>query len=148
MTDYTGIPAIDAALEAGDVSTNRLGNTVCSTFLFLTERYLFDFNLDRDRWLQVDTEGDAWYLGFWVCLTGRCTLSYIEGDLYFVQCDDDESYDREVAQLCADNKPAPAFAVIDPEAGTRTDVYEDRRVLFIDPDRGEVLIAELGQTED
>ena len=147
MTD-TGIPAVDAALRDGKTSTDRFGNTVRSTFLCEADRYLFDFNLDRERWLQVDTEHDAWYFGVWACPSARSTLSYVEGDVYLVKCADDAAYDRQVAELCASNPPAPAFVVLDTEAATCTEVYEDRRRLFLDPDRGEALVAELRQAED
>ena len=142
-TNYTGIRWIDDALAEGEVRTTRWGNTLRETFLMEGERYLFDFNMDLGRWLQIDTENDASYLGYWANPTARRTLSYIEGDVYLIECVDDESYDREVAALCADNTEAPAFIVIDPEAGTRTDYYDDRKQLFIDPDRGAAFIAEL-----
>lgn len=132
MTAYTGIAEIDAFLAGASETTNQHGNRVRHVF-HSTERYLFDFNLDLSQWAQFDTESDAWYFGCWTNKSERRVLSYVEGDIYLVECEDDESYDREVAALCEFHKPSPEFIVLD-EKG-RTDYYQDRSQHFIDPVR-------------
>ena len=141
--NYTGITWIDEALAEGEVRTTRWGNTLRETFLMEGDRYIFDFQMSVDHWLQLDSENDASFFGNWVNPTTRRTLSYLEGDLYLVECADDESYDREVASICADNAEAPFMVAIDVDAKTRTEYYSDRREYFIDPDRGMAFIAEL-----
>ena len=59
---------------------------------------------------------------------------YAEGDLYFTWCKDAESYDRELVNMCTAYEAAPAFTAIDIEEKTVTRYFEDRCVLFIDPE--------------
>ena len=132
MADFTGIAKIEAFLDAAAETTNRHGNRVRHVF-HSTERYAFDFGLDRSQWAQFDTESDHWYFGIWTNKSERRTLSYVEGDIYFVQCADDESYDREVAAMCEFHQPSPEFIVLDKKG--RTDYYQDRAQHFIDPTR-------------
>ena len=131
MTTFTGIDRVDPQLASCELREDDFGNTVRSAFLVHADRYLFDFNLG-DGWSQFDTEGDASYLGHWVNKAKRQTLAYVEGDVYFTQCKDDESYDAKMKQWCDVYKPGAAFVAID-ESGI-TASYEDRRELFIHPD--------------
>jgi hypothetical protein len=132
MTTFTGLPQVDPLLADVPDTVNRHGNRVRHVFLS-ADRYLFDFHLDLDRWAQLDTESDAWYFGIWVDKAERRVLSYVEGDVYLTRCADDESYDREIAALCAFHGPAPSFVTIDDEKVTA--YYQDRARFFIDPKR-------------
>lgn len=84
-----------------DVSTNEHGNTVVRRHRS-TERYLFDFDDDfrAAGWKQFDTDQDAWYFGVWVNPKTFRTLSYAEGDVTLVVCQDAEHYNAEVKGMC------------------------------------------------
>ena len=134
MSGYTGIERIDKLLAEAKESENRFGNATRQIFLMDEDRYLFDFNMDLGEWSQFDTTQDAHYFGMWVHKERRLFLTYAEGDLYFTRCKDAESYDRELAYMCSAYEAAPAFTAIDPDEKTVTRYFEDRRVLFIDPE--------------
>ena len=148
MSEHTGLAEIDPFLERAKVTTNPRGNLVRRVF-HSTERYLFDFGLDGG-WKQFDTTTDAWYFGIWVNPTRLRTLSYVEGDVFFTQCENAESYDREIANLCAAYEPGAAFTSIDlddeKKLATLTRHFQDRDEFFLDAERGakllEVFLAE------
>ena len=131
MTTFTGIDRVDRELAKQDLQKDEFGNTIYRAFLVHADRYLFDFNLG-EGWKQFDTQDDAPYLGRWLNKVERQTLAYVEGDVYFVQCKDDVSYDGRVRMWCEAYPPGAAFVAID-ESGI-TASYEDRRELFINPD--------------
>ncbi|MEM9553692.1 MAG: hypothetical protein AAGC60_05490 [Acidobacteriota bacterium] len=132
MTTFTGIALIDRLLVAATPRVNDRGNEVRSIF-HDAERYLFDVQLDSSAWGQFDTTSDAAYFGVWLSKSKLSTLSYLEGDLYFVQCPDAEHYDAELVDLCNVHPPAPAFTTI--SDGVLTRHYVDRREHFLDPER-------------
>ena len=132
MTDYTGISEIDTWLDAADETTNKHGNRVRTIFIE-GDRYFFDQHLDLKSWHQFDTAADAPYFGVWTNPGQRRILSFAEGDVSFTQCPDDESYDREIAELCSFHEPAPSFVTI--RDGEATAYYQDRAECFIDPSR-------------
>ena len=84
-----------------DVHTNERGSTVVHRHRD-ADRYLFDFDDDfrAAGWLQFDTNQDAWYYGVWVNPRLLRTLSYCEGDVYFVVCPDAEHYNAEIKAMC------------------------------------------------
>lgn len=63
-----------------------------------TDRYEFDFNKCSysNGWFQVDTYQDAGYFGIWTNPTTREIVTYAEGDITRVVCDDDNSYAIEL----------------------------------------------------
>ena len=132
MSELTGIRQIDHQLEDAEITADEPGKITRSLF-FHADRYLFDFNLDRSKWVEFDTESDAWYFGVWVNKEKLRTLSYMEGDIYFTQCADAESFDAELARMCLYHQPTPAFIGINPEKGERTDYYQGRLQFFSDP---------------
>ena len=132
MTTFTGIALIDRLLAAATPRVNDCGNEVRS-ISHDAERYLFDFQLDSSAWEQFDTTSDAAYFGVWISKAALCTLSYVEGDIYFVRCPDADHYDAELVDLCNFHTPAPAFTTINDGVVTRH--YVDRREHFVDPER-------------
>ena len=144
MSQFTGIPAIDSRLASAESSRDQNGNTFLYLFLEDTERYLFDFEMDCDRWEQFDTRSDASYFGIWISKKDLRKLTFAEGDLTAVQFVDEMAFDRGVAEMCRCYEESPAFTIIDPSKGTVTHHYEDRELHFIDVERGRALMAELG----
>ncbi|NJL27822.1 MAG: hypothetical protein HC897_07950 [Thermoanaerobaculia bacterium] len=106
--------------------------------------------MDLSRWAQLDTTSDAWYFGIWANKGKRQVLKYIEGDIYFVEADSDESYDAEIEALCRFHEPAPAAIAIDETSETR--FFQNRAELFIDPARAAACGADqlpaLNETEE
>lgn len=134
MPDFTGIQHIDALLAQSE-ATDRDGdgNLTYSTFIDGGDRYLFDFELPRP-WQQFEAEEDQWYFGCWVNKETMRILTYAEGDLDLTQYKDDESFDKAILAKCRFHAPLASIRTIDFD-GTITRYYQDRRELFIDPDR-------------
>jgi len=59
---------------------------------FMKDRYFFDFKLDLNRWLQMDTGQDASYYGNWVNPQLRTHITYCEGDIYVIVSKSDASF--------------------------------------------------------
>ncbi len=144
MLHFTGILTIDSLLAGAESSRDGHGNTFLYLFLEDTERYLFDFEMDCDRWEQFDTRSDASYFGIWISKKDLRTLTFAEGDLTAVQFVDETAFDRGVAEMCRCYEESPAFTTIDLSKRTVTRHYEDRELHFIDVERGRALLAELG----
>lgn len=64
-------------------------------------RYKFDCDVcpSADGWQQYDTDRDASYFGIWVNVAKRQTLTYCEGDVTIVDCDDDDRLRAELADM-------------------------------------------------
>jgi len=79
------------------------------------ERYAFDFSDEyRNGWKQYDTDQDAWYYGVWYNPAKMQTLSYTEGDIYLVTCDNWTSFINEMAGLDSfHGNPPPAWITAD-----------------------------------
>ena len=105
------------------------GNTVHDMgYTGIEERYKFDFDLCKpeDGWHQFDTNQDASYFGIWVNVEERAVVTFADGDLSVVVCEDDDHMRAELASMVKFYGSAPpAFIVID-EDGSRTDYYTDR----------------------
>jgi len=56
--------------------------------LFPKDRYFFDFNMNLNEWMQLDTGVDAHYFGNWINPSLLATFSYIEGDTYLTIYED------------------------------------------------------------
>ncbi len=132
MTTFTGIEKIDLLLASAEIRSNDRGNAV-RHFLINADRYLLDFSLPRPPWQGFDAESDAWYYGNWCDKAGLKLVSYVEGDVYFTQCADAESFDAEMAALCESQPPGASFSTIGDGVVTR--FYQDRREFFHDPSK-------------
>lgn len=64
----------------------------------MTDRYSFDGGLcsARNGFAQVDTKQDASYYGNWANPFTRTTVSYAEGDITIIECDDDAEFVQKV----------------------------------------------------
>ncbi|NJL29858.1 MAG: hypothetical protein HC897_19175, partial [Thermoanaerobaculia bacterium] len=124
-------------------TVNTCGNRSRKVF-YRADRYLFDFSLPSELWLQFDSALDHRSHGVWVNKGKRQVLHYFEGDIYFIEADSAETYDTEIEALCNFYEPAPAAIVIDET--TATHLYQDRAELFIDPTRAAVCLAEFPAT--
>ena len=133
MKEYTGVDLIDRMFNDAKPRTDNEGNEIREIF-HSAERYLFDFNIDYSHWIQFDTENDAWYFGVWVSKERLCVLSYVEGDISFVQCPDAEHYDAKMAKLCEFYQPGAHTVAIDGD-GNATHYYQNRIECFIDPSK-------------
>lgn len=77
-------------------------------------RYPFDFDecSTRKGYAQFDTRQDACYFGQWVNPTGRQLVTYAEGDLTVIVCDDDAEFVAQVRAQVAHH--GDDFKGIDP----------------------------------
>jgi hypothetical protein len=109
---------------------NKNGARVERAFYMGRERYMYDFQLCRsdDGWKQYDTDQDAWYFGVWVHKEDRVIVTYAEGDETTVTCPTQESFDKELADMNAFFKPAPALIGLDMD-GSEVHYY-DKDSLF------------------
>ena len=144
MHHYTGVEKIDRQFNAvSQERTTECGNRLIEIF-HPEDRYIFDFAPEfLDEWTQLDTDQDAPYFGVWVNKSKRLVLTYCEGDVSLVICEDDEHFDAEVGSLCRYYTAAPAFKIFDIDAGVVTHVYQDRLECFIDPERGKECFKEV-----
>ena len=110
---------------------NGRGNTVRKDYID-KDRYLFDQLLAEwhPGWESFDTGDDAWYYGFWVNKELRMTFSYVEGDLYWVQCPSAGHFNLEIAHACNFYQRTPGLVAISP-TGEMEEWYQDRRAFFI-----------------
>lgn len=103
MTDNISQAEIDKARSntvfslIGDIfekyRRNERGNLVFDSFASIN-RYFFDTRLKGFE--QFDTEQDAWYFGVWVSAEHLCTVTYCEGDITVVICEDKDHYNAEI----------------------------------------------------
>jgi hypothetical protein len=115
-----------------DAGLNQRGNQIHRLFM-PDERYLIDFAPDfaAEGWQQFDTDQDAHYFGVWMNPKHRLTLTYAEGDWSLVECPDDAHYNAEVRNCCEFYGDGRIARVIDPAAGTVTDLVQDRAGFLI-----------------
>lgn len=93
-------------------------------------RYQFDFNIcpASDGWVQYDTDQDAWYFGVWIHPEHLLIVTFLEGDLQIVVCQDKHTYRREIERMNEFYGRAPAFVVIGEDE--ITEIYQDREALL------------------
>lgn len=139
----TGIAAIDALLAEAPETVNTCGNRSRQVF-HRADRYVFDVNLDSERWVAFDSALDDWYHGIWVNKAKQQVLQDFEGDVYFIEADSAATYDTEIEALCNFYEPAPAAILIDETSETH--LYQDRAELFLDPARAATCLAEFPAT--
>lgn len=90
-------------------------------------RYAFDAVLtERAGWIQYDTRQDASYFGVWVNQAKRCTFTYCEGDMTFVQCPTLDSFRAELADMAEFYGPPPPSAVAIDADGVRTNYFDPK----------------------
>jgi len=106
---------------------NDSGNAIYDYFMH-TERYRWDFDQDfrADGWEQFDTDQDAHCFGIWVNRKMLAVFSYAEGDLHLSLAPNKEQFLDEIRSMLNFHGQSPAFVAIDPNAGTITEVYDDR----------------------
>ena len=148
MNDLTGIDTIDRLFTSADETKNHLGNATRRIFLGDGDRYIFDFNMNLGEWDQFDTDSDAWYFGTWVNKDRLRILRYVEGDVVFTQCQEAESFDREIASLCSFYGETPSLIEFDLEANREIHYYQDRSKFFIDPDRAAEALRHAKETSE
>ena len=107
----------------------KVGNTTYNVFVGpIAERYEYDFKLcqESDGWKQYDTDQDASYFGIWVHLEGRLVITFAEGDLSVVCCEDDAHLKAQLDSMAEFyGEPPPAFRVIDAD-GQQTHYFDER----------------------
>ena len=89
---------VNALKNGKEPETNERGNLLFRSWAS-TERYAVDFARDfqAERWMQYDTDQDAWYFGVWVNPQKLLTLTYADGDWTLVVCPDAAHYNAEIA---------------------------------------------------
>ena len=124
--------------------TSTAGNKLEQVFL-PSERYAFDFkDYSHKGWMQYDTDQDAPYYGVWYNPRALQTLSYAEGDIYLVTCDNWDQFTAEMAGLDSFHGAPPAAfitadgmtasgltnpkAYTDPDARMPADMMQPERV--------------------
>lgn len=106
---------------------NRNDNMVHRGFHHVN-RYFFDTRLAG--WKQYDTNQDAWYFGVWVNIPDRMILTYAEGDVTLVTCEDNDHLRRELESMAEFYGPPPpafiSYDFSDDNKVTRTEVFDER----------------------
>jgi hypothetical protein len=108
--------------------TNERGNKLVAGFLLHADRYQFDFThcTPAKGWKQYNTSQDASYFGVWVNLELRETVTYCEGDLSVVRCEDDAHLKAELDSMAEFYGDPPPMAVAYDADGTETEYYDPR----------------------
>lgn len=80
------------------------------------DRYEYDFNRCsyRSGWAQLDTSQDAWYYGNWVNPITLELMSYCEGDVTHIRCDDESDFKIALADTIRWQRDNQSFKGIDP----------------------------------
>jgi len=109
---------------------NALGNSIWdySLGMRIESRYVFDGEAcaSSNGWQQYDTRQDAWYFGVWVHVERRLTVTFAEGDLTVVHCEDDAHLAAELQSMAEFyGEPPPAFITIDDD-GAVTQYIDER----------------------
>lgn len=117
-------------LENDRPEKNRRGNDIYHRWLPVN-RYFFDRILMNKGFKQFDTAQDASYFGVWVSPEQLCSVSYVEGDVIVVCCQDKEHYNAEI-KACIDCYEPGTIAVCIDETGERTVYRQDRSVFFVE----------------
>lgn len=96
----------------------------------MTDRYEFDFKqcTYANGWVQCDTYQDASYFGIWANLRDRKIVTYAEGDITRVECDDDAEFSTAMLNMLLAYKSGERWphAKIDPGIG-KTSWYNQER---------------------
>lgn len=112
-----------------DQDPNSRGNIVRRGFDENLDRYAFDFGpcAPGSGWAQYDTDQDAAHFGIWVHVEQRRVTTFAEGDITIIDCPTAESFAAELASMAEFYGPPPAALIVyDLDAGTRTEVIQER----------------------
>ena len=66
-------------------------------------RYAFDFGHCRlnDGWAQLDTDQDASYFGNWAHPERLHIVSFVEGDITVIKCEDSDEFRNRIEEIAA-----------------------------------------------
>ena len=80
-----------------------------------SDRYVFDFKYCKssDGYAQLDTKEDAHYFGNWVNFKSLELITYCEGDLTVVKCDNVEEFKQQLLKVVSWYKDNKSFIGID-----------------------------------
>jgi len=90
------------------------------------DRYFFDFErcTASEGWKQYDTDQDASYFGVWVHREKKVIVTYAEGDVSEVRCENAEQFRDELKAMADCYGPPPPSCVGYDMDGTRTEYYD------------------------
>ncbi len=63
------------------------------------DRYVYDWQLLGNGYAQVDTTNDAWYFGIWCNPWALAVITYCEGDVTTVVCDNSAEFEQEIRRI-------------------------------------------------
>ena len=80
-----------------------------------SDRYTFDFNMCsyKKGFAQIDTNEDFAYFGNWVNFKSLELITYCEGDLTIVKCENIEEFKQQLLKLVSWHKKNKSFIGID-----------------------------------
>jgi len=80
-----------------------------------SDRYTFDFNMCsyKKGFAQIDTTDDASYFGNWVNFKSLELITYCEGDLTVIKCDDVKEFKEQLLKVVSCYKKNKSFIGID-----------------------------------
>ena len=80
-----------------------------------TDRYEFDFGIcsSENGFAQIDTTQDAWYYGTWANPFTFVEVSYCEGDITFVMCENEAEFVKRIRSTKAWNDEGGYWKGID-----------------------------------
>ena len=80
-----------------------------------SDRYIFDFNMCsfKKGFAQLETTEDASYFGNWINFKSLELVTYCEGDLTVIKCDDVEEFKKELLKTVSWYKKNKSFIGID-----------------------------------
>ena len=79
------------------------------------DRFIFDFNYCHFKkgYAQLDTTEDAHYFGNWVNFKSLELITYCEGDLTVIKCDDVKEFKEQLLKVVSWYKKNKSFIGID-----------------------------------
>ena len=80
-----------------------------------SDRYTFDYGICNYKkgFAQIDTTEDASYFGNWINFKNMELLTYCEGDLTVIKCDDVEEFKQQLLKVVSWYKNNKSFIGID-----------------------------------
>jgi len=92
------------------------------------DRYHFDFGECSSKlgWKQWDTDQDASYYGVWVHPEKLQVMTYAEGDVSLLTCDDREKFREELKRMADFYGDPPPMAIGYDDSGVKTEYYDER----------------------
>jgi hypothetical protein len=86
-------------------------------------RYAFDFEHCRfnDGWAQLDTDQDAECFGNWAHPERLHIVSFVEGDITVIKCDDSEEFREQIEKMASFHLRMDGRFQIDPANNSKAD---------------------------